>query len=399
MQNLCLYTASFPFGFGEQFLETEIKYLAQRFKKVIIIPQHSDGEKRKIPTNAHILSINTDSGYSTIKGLLSLKPWAPTILFECLKLKGFPKIISKVFRLSYQSKSLLSVLKKENLTDPNTLHYTYWLDDQTTLLAILKTQKLIHRYISRAHGYDLYTAPSIEHPYALKKLQIDQAYRIFLISQHGLEYIKNAFPKYSTKYRLAYLGTERKNLALPKIMTGKKFLIISCSRLVEVKRVNLIIDALAAIQTEQIHWVHIGAGPMQKEITAFAQKRLSHLTNITYCFKGHLSNSEVFNFYNANSPDLFLNVSSSEGLPVSLMEAISFGIPIIATDVGGSSEIANSHTGFLLNANPTIEEIKNTVLNCLLLCSRNPGFRENIQVFWSNHFNAESNYQSFVKSL
>ena len=33
---------------------------------------------------------------------------------------------------------------------------------------------------------------------------------------------------------------------------------------------------------------------------------------------------------------VFLNVSSSEGVPVSIIEAMSFGIPCIATNVGGT---------------------------------------------------------------
>ncbi len=51
--------------------------------------------------------------------------------------------------------------------------------------------------------------------------------------------------------------------------------------------------------------------------------------------RGGISNAEVFQFYRDNKVDLFVNASTSEGLPVSIMEAISFGIPSIATNVGG----------------------------------------------------------------
>ena len=49
-----------------------------------------------------------------------------------------------------------------------------------------------------------------------------------------------------------------------------------------------------------------------------------------------------------NDFDLFVNMSLSEGIPVSIMEAISFGIPIIATNVGGNAEIVNDETGVLI---------------------------------------------------
>ena len=50
---------------------------------------------------------------------------------------------------------------------------------------------------------------------------------------------------------------------------------------------------------------------------------------------------------------MFINLSSSEGIPVSIMEAQSFGIPVIATNVGGSGEIVVSETGVLVDENRT----------------------------------------------
>jgi len=49
-----------------------------------------------------------------------------------------------------------------------------------------------------------------------------------------------------------------------------------------------------------------------------------------------LPHNDVLNYYASNPVDVFINTSSSEGLPVSIMEAMSFGIPVIATNVGGT---------------------------------------------------------------
>ncbi|NJK95527.1 MAG: glycosyltransferase [Bacteroidales bacterium] len=46
---------------------------------------------------------------------------------------------------------------------------------------------------------------------------------------------------------------------------------------------------------------------------------------------------------------MFLNTSLSEGVPVSVMEALSFGLPVIATDVGGTGELINDEVGMLIN--------------------------------------------------
>ena len=51
-----------------------------------------------------------------------------------------------------------------------------------------------------------------------------------------------------------------------------------------------------------------------------------------------------------------------EGIPVSIMEAI-VSIPIIATDVGGVSEIVNEETGLLVNKNPNLDKIADLINN------------------------------------
>jgi len=47
--------------------------------------------------------------------------------------------------------------------------------------------------------------------------------------------------------------------------------------------------------------------------------------------------------------DIFINPSYSEGLPISILEAGAVGLPVIATDVGGTKELIFPHqTGLLI---------------------------------------------------
>jgi len=107
----------------------------------------------------------------------------------------------------------------------------------------------------------------------------------------------------------------------------------------------------------------------------------------------------VMEFYKTNPIDLFINVSSSEGIPVSIMEAQAFGVPVMATDVGGTAEIVNNENGILLPANPSVEAIADEI-SALIGNQTELKKKRGISVNnWKTYFNAEENYRNFSKQL
>ena len=64
-------------------------------------------------------------------------------------------------------------------------------------------------------------------------------------------------------------------------------------------------------------------------------------------FTGHVSDVRSY----LEVADLFILSSDKEGLPLSLGEAMAYGIPCIATDVGGNKEIvSHGQTGLLVKS-------------------------------------------------
>ena len=142
-----------------------------------------------------------------------------------------------------------------------------------------------------------------------------------------------------------------------------------------------------------ILWTHIGDGKLKKDILLQIK---SLADNCSVNFKGQLSSSRIVEFYNQTPIDVFINCSISEGLPVSIMEAISFGIPVIATDVGGTKEIVTSVTGYLIDETFNVKNIATLIQN---LRDDNSFNRNAIKAFWLSNFSANYNYTQFLNSF
>ena len=84
---------------------------------------------------------------------------------------------------------------------------------------------------------------------------------------------------------------------------------------------------------------------------------------------GNKTNEEIHKYYVSNCIDMTINLSTTEGVPVALLEALAYGVPIIAADVGGNCEIVDENTGILLDKDPTQESIKESIIQLIEMTS------------------------------
>ena len=143
-------------------------------------------------------------------------------------------------------------------------------------------------------------------------------------------------------------------------------------------------------------WHVLGDGP---ELEVLKKKCKELPANISVKFYGNLSPNEVNNFYKTVPVNLFVSLSSSEGLPVSMMEAISFGIPMLCTNVGGCSEICNENTGLLINKEFDFKETAQLILQFKNSHKNTLVFRKGVKEFWDLNFNAAKNYKMFSSQI
>ena len=115
---------------------------------------------------------------------------------------------------------------------------------------------------------------------------------------------------------------------------------------------------------------------------------------------GHVPNNEVISWFKKNNPNLFISLSSYEGIPVSIMESMSFGIPVIATAVGGVPEIVNNDNGYLLESDPSAETVAEKITEFFNLSIEEKNQKRNFAYkTWEERYNAEINYRLFIKDM
>lgn len=104
-----------------------------------------------------------------------------------------------------------------------------------------------------------------------------------------------------------------------------------------------------------------------------------------------------YDFYRNNSVTWFISVSLHEGTPLSIIEAISFGIPAIATDAGATSEIVNPTNGYVLPLEITADRLAE-----LISSDRSDTYhskRTNAYATWKERFNAEKNSKDMIDRM
>jgi glycosyltransferase involved in cell wall biosynthesis len=207
---------------------------------------------------------------------------------------------------------------------------------------------------------------------------------------------------FSDKINFCHLGINKINNCL-SIQKEGEFNLFSCSFMVAVKRVSLIISYIIALAKAypqvKFVWTHAGGGELFDSINDFS-KRID-LENLKIILLNSVDNTSVISNYVQNPVDVFLSLTETEGgVPVTMQESQSFGVPIVATNVGGVGEIViDGKTGFLLSENPTEEEFIEKIvmlLNNKTLLSR---MRENSLRNWEENFNAEKNHKKFVSEI
>ncbi len=413
MKSLVLITSHFPFGSGEPFLDTEFPFICREFEKTIIISRNTASPlTRKVPGNVVVRRFSnrtTIGGFMKLPSLIvrNLEEISRTYLDEVVFINQSGRnitlmkkaILLKRIIKALQLKEFLQKIVSENELSDDTVYYSYWLNSGAHALALSARLKDIR--IARAHGHDLYDNRTKLGYQPLLKLCGENLNAIFFISGNGRDYFRNKTGDTKAELIVSRLGVSTAGIIPVKASGDDENLIVSCSSVIPVKRVDRISDALAALPGNiRFKWIHFGNGPLMPGLKNKTEKNFSAKPNARFEFPGHVPNAELIGFYSSHHVRLFINVSESEGIPVSIMEAQSFGIPVIATDVGGVAEVVLPGTGVLLNKDFSDSELSQRIMDMLLISdAEDKEMRSKAIEVSRSFFDAESNYCSFIRKV
>jgi glycosyltransferase involved in cell wall biosynthesis len=405
-----LFTASYPFeeAAEQTFLHDEVKQLAADFEKVVLVPRNCKGGKLPLPSNvdvaedyfAYLTSANKLRAGIQVLGSslfyhdLIKKPW---LLFH---LPSLSRLVAFLGGAHLTKQWVEDWLHKNRVKARECVFYTYWFDQAAMGIGLIKRSLPDLRLISRAHGYDLYDETFRPPYWPCRSKALEFVDKIFADSEAGANYLKKRHPAHASKIVAARLGVKDPGFVSSDSKDGV-FRIMSCSMIRSVKRVDLLLDGVlyaAQMRPDQkFEWHHHGDGETRPELQQRVNEKSS--SNICVTFHGYSTHQALMDFYREHPIDVFMNVSVSEGTPVSVMEAISCGVPVIATAVGGNKEIVLEKNGILLDPNPSVQEIADAIFKFMDHPAVAQVQRQESRILWDEKYNATKNFVSFVQDI
>ena len=392
-------TSHFPFGKSEIWAANEINSLLEKGNEIIIIPRTGKG---KI-TNMDAIKFNSN--------LIDLPffNW-PIFIFLLSKilLKPF-QFLKFLIDIIKQSNSIIDFVKGIIIL-PKSLFLTKILKnvkiDHIHALSTTSTARMAFILSSNLRvpwSYTLHSSSILNSNYKKSLLFHSRSASICrTISEITAKDLSNFIgPSLSKKVVMVHLGVKVKDLKIKKSIIDDCFIIGTPAELKEHKGHVYAIEAakkLIDMGVSNFKWFFYGSGPLLNKL----QKKVKELNLINHCyFSGIIDHNELLTKYENNKVDIVISSSISvldifEGIPVSLMEAMSYEIPVIATDCGATKELVDGQSGILINQKDS-EALKNAIYKLI----NNTDYRIEIAKNGINkikqEFNTKKNAEDLIK--
>lgn len=336
-------TASFPFGTGESFLISEISNLSEMSNELIVLPLHPRGKRRNdwmVPGDVTTLET----------GILSQE----VILYFLMDVFYSPMKIFRTFAYLLKISKCNFLLFKNMVTIPKAVwlarkiaelgidHIHVQWGGATATMGMLAAKISDCEWSFTCHRWDIYENN-------LLGPKSESAKFVRFISTRGLQ---DSLRFGVRKDRSIVISMGVSIGATPPILTCERIVpvILCAANFVEVKGHIYLIKAISILRERglAVRLLLAGDGPLKSSLFDFVN---AHDLSNSVEFLGNVNHDYLLDKYRNKQVDIFvlpsvdLGNGHHEGVPVSLMEAMSFGIPVISTKTGSIEELLDSTIG------------------------------------------------------
>ncbi|SBT08504.1 putative Glycosyltransferase [Candidatus Accumulibacter aalborgensis] len=404
---LLFFTGLYPYGRQEAFIENEIPFLAECFDHICLLPQFSADSCREVPRNVAITplpEIRSWKKAATIisRAALSMIFWRNIheTMAGCDILYRLRTLASYVGLAGVYKDFVVSKVIQKLPKDADIYLYSYWMDRNALTMFFIREQISVKKIVCRVHRFDVYEEINPDSYLPLRALLLRRIDTVHSISKHAVDYLESRYPGLAN-YEISRLGTTRGDFHEHIQKESNVFHIVSVSNVIPVKRVQLILESVQSFSRlaplTRVKWTHFGDGLLFEDL----KRQVSEidLQNLAIDLRGGQLNAVVKQFYEQTPVDLFINLSESEGIPVSFMEAMSFSVPVLATNVGGVGEILDPSCGYLLTGAITADQVAARIHEIATDPVQLRALSARALAVWKDKYSADTTYRSFCDNL
>ena len=273
------------------------------------------------------------------------------LLLKCI-LSFRPKLIWRFFQAGYVAQRA-----HERRIEHMHAHFA----NRATTIARLAHKLSGISFSFTAHAVDIYKDTVSKRVLARK---IEDAKFVITVSDENKQYLDQIAPRSADVIVRLYNGIDLKHFSCGPARCNNLFTVLSVGRLIEKKGLDILIQACANLRDEDFDFccLIVGKGRGRSKLVSLIEKL--DLKDCVRLLSSHTQNEIVERYREADLfalPCIIGSDGNRDGLPVSIVEALACGVPVVSTYVTGIPEVVENERNGLLVAPENVKEFTNAM--------------------------------------
>jgi colanic acid/amylovoran biosynthesis glycosyltransferase len=343
-RRLLVVTSRFPYGSQEAYLCAELNELARHFERITVVPVRPPAgpPRHAVPAGVDVLAWPLLDANLLRRATAALSARPRTVL----GILGQMLRSRDCGRLKNATVALKGLALAQWATEHRIDHiHAYWLSTPATVAMVAAVVADIP-WSSTAHRWDIYERNAFD-------VKARSVSFVRTISTRGATDLAERMPALDRRIIPLHLGTVLPPVPQHNAAPRSDFRIVCPAALVPVKGHTDLLAALARLRARgvPVRCTLCGVGPLQSQLEAeAAQLGLSDVVE----FAGFVPQERLHSWYRSGRfaacvlASRAAGVQLMEGIPSALIEAMAFGVPVVATNSGSVGELVDRRFGHLV---------------------------------------------------